>query len=91
MGVTEALAIAGMVLAASAVGYIAVAWVALTCRRCGRHYFAWGDYCRRCRRVLLARARRPFAEAYADAQAAHDSGACGGTGAGCRFQPEHER
>lgn len=49
---TGALAAAGIVLVGSAVMYVAVAWVALTCRRCGRHYYAWGDYCRRCRRVI---------------------------------------
>ena len=46
-------------------------------------------WCRR--RAGLRRAARPFREVYAEAQAAHDGGTCGGTAGGCRFEPEHER
>lgn len=41
------------------------------------------------RRQALARARRPFREVFAEAQAAHDGEACGGTAGGCRFEPAH--
>lgn len=48
----QALLATAIALVGALLLFVAGAWLCLLCQRCGRHYFAWGNYCHRCEKIM---------------------------------------